>query len=463
MRAAAFPVRFRRRLALTVMAVASIASGVLALGGFLFVREYRENSFVNRADLQADTTAALLRRDVRPTDVQDRLAAFGETLAADVVAADGASEFTSADHLSVDAVPDSLLEDPTSPPREIELRGERYRVVGRVAPESGTRLYFFFSRSELSTSLRELATILAAGWCAVTVAAAIAGSLVARHTLRPVRTAAVAARAVAEGLLDTRMTAAGSDEFATMARAFNEMAQALEAKIEELSAAHERERRFTGDVAHELMTPLGAIVAEASLLESHLDELPPEPRRMAELLVADARRLRTLVEELLELSRADAATEVAPDDAQPVGSFLVSVLQQGGYEGIVLSGDLDIEVAVNTACLTRVVSNLVQNAQHHGAPPIEMHVERLGAGVRIAVRDHGPGIAPGDLPHLFERFYKADQSRSEKGAGLGLAIATEYTRLLNGHLRAENHPGGGAVFTLSVPPAVTRASSGEIS
>jgi two-component system sensor histidine kinase MtrB len=440
-----------------VMAVASIASGALAIGGFAFVREYRENAFVSRASFQADTTAALLRRDVEADDIQDRLAAFGETLAADVVAVDGDSEFISAPHLSADVVPQSLIEDPESAPREIALGGHRYRVVGRVAEESDTRLYFFFARDELWSSLRELATILAAGWVVVTAAAAVAGSLVARRTLRPVRTAADAAHAVAEGLLDTRLVVAGSDEFATMANAFNEMAQALQAKIDQLSAAHDRERRFTGDVTHELMTPLGAVVTEASVLEAHLEELPPEARRMAELLVADVRRLRTLVEELLELARADAATQVAPDSEQPIGALLVTLLQEGGYEDVVLSGELDAHIAVNTACLTRVVSNLLQNAHRHGAPPVEVHVERLGSGIRISVRDHGPGIEPQDLPHLFDRFYKADESRSERGAGLGLAIASEYTRLLAGHLRAENHPGGGAVFTLSVPPVVTRS------
>ena len=433
------------------MAVASTASGTLAIGGYAFVREYRENAFVSRADFQADTTAALLRRDVEADDIQDRLAAFGETLAADVVAIDEDSEFISAPHLSGGVVPQSLLSDPLGPAREIELGGNRYRVVGRVAEDSGTRLYFFFSREEHRNSLRELGTILAAGWVIVTAGAAVAGSLVARRTLRPVRSAADAAHAVAEGLLDTRLVAAGSDEFATMARAFNEMAQALQAKIAQLSAAHERERRFTGDVAHELMTPLGAVVTEASVLESHLDQMPAEARRMAELLVTDVRRLRTLVEELLELASADAATEMKPDDAQPIGALLVTILRQGGYSDVRLSGDLDAQVVANTACLTRVLSNLLQNANRHGAPPVDVHVEQSSEATTVVVRDHGDGIALEDLPHLFDRFFKADRARTERGTGLGLAIAAEYARLLGGRLSADNHPAGGAVFVLSIP------------
>ena len=94
-----------------------------------------------------------------------------------------------------------------------------------------------------------------------------------------------AARAVAEGLLATRLPVRGRDEFSAWAASFNEMAEALEAKIEALSAAQARERRFTADVAHELRTPVTALVAAASLLREHLDALPDDARRPAELLV----------------------------------------------------------------------------------------------------------------------------------------------------------------------------------
>ena len=139
--------------------------------------------------------------------------------------------------------------------------------------------------------------------------AALVGRLLARRTLEPVARASEAARLMAGGRLDTRLPAGPADEFGAWAAAFNEMADALEAKIAELVAAQERERRFTANVAHELRTPLAALVAEASLLSEQGGQLPAPARRPVELLVADVRRLRTLVDELMEISRLDAGTE----------------------------------------------------------------------------------------------------------------------------------------------------------
>src|SRR5205814_1027592 len=121
--------------------------------------------------------------------------------------------------------------------------------------------------------LQQLALVLGGGWVLAVALAAVAGLLLARRTLGPVARASQAARDLAEGLLDTRLPVEAEDEFGTWAASFNEMAAALEAKIADLSESRERERRFTSDVAHELRTPLAALVGEASLLREHLDRL----------------------------------------------------------------------------------------------------------------------------------------------------------------------------------------------
>lgn len=454
-----FPARFRRRLTVIFVVVASSASGALAASSYTAVTAQRERSFVDRATFQAATTAALLRSDVEPDDIGERLAAFGETLTADVVALAGDSSFASSPRLDRALLPASLVNDRPldGDAAEISVGGTNYRIIGMTAERSGTDLYFFFSREELEESLRELATILAVGWIAVTAISAGVGAFVARRTLRPVRTAADAARAIAEGLLDTRLPVSGSDEFSTLARTFNEMAQALQAKLDELSIAHQRERRFTGDVAHELMTPLGALVAEASVLETHLDGMEPTARRMAELLVSDIRRLRSLVEELLELARLDAERAVGDYEEVSIGALITPIAATLSTDGIRLSGDVDTVVHVNRGCLERIVSNLIRNAVVHGRPPIDIEVAAGRSMVLVSVRDHGPGLAPDDVPHVFDRFYKADSSRSGGGTGLGLAIASEYARLIGADLSVANHPQGGAVFTLALnPPAVQR-------
>src|SRR5438105_108755 len=134
-------------------------------------------------------------------------------------------------------------------------------------------------------------------------AGALAGAsyrrVLARRTLGPVARASEAARLIAAGRLDTRLPVGATDEFGTWAAAFNEMADALEAKIAALSAAQARELRFTANVAHELRTPLTALVAEASLLSGQVSQLPDPARRPVELVIADVSRLRTLVDELM--------------------------------------------------------------------------------------------------------------------------------------------------------------------
>src|SRR4029077_162764 len=148
-----------------------------------------------------------------------------------------------------------------------------------------------------------------AAWLGVLLVAALVGRVLARRTLGPVARASEAARQIAAGRLDTRLPAGAADEFGAPAAAFNEMADALEAKIAALSAAQARELRFTANVAHELRTPLTALVAEASLLSGQVSQLPDPARRPVELVIADVRRLRTRVGELREISRLDARPE----------------------------------------------------------------------------------------------------------------------------------------------------------
>src|SRR5581483_4263258 len=158
----------------------------------------------------------------------------------------------------------------------------------------------------------------------VVLLAAIVGQALARRTLEPVGRASAAARAVAEGLLATRLPVRGKDEFGAWAESFNRMATALEDNIA-------RERRFTADVAHELRTPVTALVAAASLLREHLDAMPAEAHRPAEIVVADVIRLRRLVDDLMEISRLDAGHE--PVSLEPVDLFeaITSVVTARGW------------------------------------------------------------------------------------------------------------------------------------
>jgi two-component system, OmpR family, sensor histidine kinase MtrB len=269
--------------------------------------------------------------------------------------------------------------------------------------------------------------------------------------LRPVARASAAAHSLAEGLLETRLPVERTDEFGAWAASFNEMADALEAKITALSEAQARERRFTSDVAHELRTPLTALVAEASLLAEQLDRLSPDARRPAELLVADVRRLADLVEDLMEISRLDAGQTRVREEDVDLSSLVAAIVRSRRWDGRVrVEGD-EVVLSSDSRRLERIVANLIGNALEHGGREVGVRVGRDGIGVFVEVTDHGPGIRREDLPHVFDRFYKTDPSRASPGSGLGLAIALENARLLGGDIDVWSEVGTGTRFTLRLP------------
>jgi signal transduction histidine kinase len=334
------------------------------------------------------------------------------------------------------------------------VAGTHYLVVGGPAG-SGTELYFFYSEQDLRHELAQLRNILLAGVAILVLAAALVGAALARSTLRPVARASDAARSLAEGLLETRLPVEGRDEFGAWAQSFNEMAAALETKISALSEAQARERRFTADVAHELRTPLTALVGEASLLAAHLDRMPDESRRPAELLIADVGRLRRLVDDLMEISRFDAGRESVRAETVDLGSLVVAAVRARGWRERVQLDAGDVVIESDPRRLERIVANLVGNALEHGGRGVRVRVGRDGLGAFLEVVDQGPGIPREHLPHLFERFYKADAARSGRGTGLGLAIAQENARLLGGRIDVWSEVGRGTRFTLRLPTPVT--------
>jgi two-component system sensor histidine kinase MtrB len=327
------------------------------------------------------------------------------------------------------------------------VAGTHYLVVGGRSGRD-SELYYFSSEQDLHSELTQLRNILLVGVGILMLVAGFAGAFLARSTLRPVARASDAARSLAEGLLETRLPVEGRDEFGVWAQSFNEMATALEGKISALSAAQARERRFTADVAHELRTPLTALVGEASLLAQHVDAMPPAPRKPAELLIADVGRLRRLVEDLMEIARFDAGVETLQLEPVDLNAVVQATVRARGWDDRVRLEAERVDVTSDPRRLEGIVANLVGNALQHGSPSVDVRVGRDDGRPFVEVADKGPGIPPEHLPHLFERFYKADPSRSGGGTGLGLAIAQENARLLGGRIEVWSELGQGSRFTL---------------
>jgi signal transduction histidine kinase len=449
------PGRFRRRLTVAFVLVAGVSAAALAIGAYLMVRQARLDGSLQTAAAEA-RYQLVLAREFLPLDDERTaglLSSF-EVNGRHVLAATGPDDSVVASNEDFAPVPSARMRAAVAagqlaferPPGRPHLL-----VVGGRIPGASAELYLVSTEESLHTDLGQLRNALLAAWLAVVLLAAGVGHTLARRTLEPVARAGRAARAVAEGLLGTRLPVRGRDEFGAWAESFDEMAAALEAKIRDLSQAQARERRFTADVAHELRTPVTALVAEASLLREQLDQMPQGARRPAELLLTDVVRLRRLVEELIEISRLDAGRVSVHHRAVDLSGLLSTIVQARNWTDRVKVTGEPVTLHTDPRRRERVLGNLLANAVAHGGSGVTASVRRSGAQVTVTIADRGPGIAPEHLPHLFDRFYKADPSRTGAGSGLGLAIAEENARLLGARLRVDSVVGAGTWFHVDLP------------
>ena len=333
----------RTRLALALVALVALTVTAIGVGTYLFVEARLRDGLLADAERQAQFNLSVLvperlpagvtRESYAPSGLKEafRLRGGVETI---VDYRDGALPDSSS---PLNLPGDVIGQLPQAAPRSRRGRPARLRVAavagrgslvvggrygGRAARTSTSS--FPRRRSRLRWSSSGVGLVVAA-LIAVVLALATAG-FIARGILRPVSLGSRAAARIAGGDLSARVPAGGADEFARFAAEFNRMADSLASTVARLERSESQNRRFVADVSHELRTPLTALVAEASIIEAGLADLPPDARRAGELLVADVRRLRVLVDDLMELSRFDARAERA--ELQPVD--LVATVRSGG-------------------------------------------------------------------------------------------------------------------------------------
>ncbi len=304
---------------------------------------------------------------------------------------------------------------------------------------------------------------LAAGVGAALLAAVIAwpvGRFSARRTTTPLEHLAGTAASFAAGNLGARATVDGPREVRLIAQSFNRMADEVVTSLEQVTSEERRKTQFVSDVSHELRTPLTAIRGAAETLLDG-DVAPDDQERFLSTIAREAERLTRLANDLLQLQRIEGATgelpirrvdlRVAADRAAAMLEPLIEdrgvTLSVTGSAPAVL-GDVDR--------LQQVVANLVDNASRivgeGGHVTVELSGEPGGYAV-LAVSDDGPGVPDEDLPRLFDRFYRADTSRTRTsgGAGLGLAIVRAIVSAHGGTIEAQNLPDGGACMTVRLP------------
>lgn len=304
----------RQRLIIAFVLVAAVSAGTLAVASYLLVRQARLHGSLTTSAVEAREDLNLAAT-ISSREAGEFVRAYEQRGTHAVLILSGGRRVVSNAQVNppIPAVLQGLVRQGQLGYQRMGVAGLPYLVVAGRVPGSAAQLYLFFPEQSIERNLAQLRNTLAAAWLGVVLVAALVGRALARRTLGPVARASEAARLMAGGRLDTRLPA-GADEFGAWAAAFNEMADALEAKIAALSAAQARELRFTANVAHELRTPLAALVAEASLLSGQVSHLPDPARRPVELLIADVSRLRTLVDELMEISRLDAGPSRSSSD-----------------------------------------------------------------------------------------------------------------------------------------------------
>ena len=260
-------------------------------------------------------------------------------------------------------------------------------------------LYFVYQASPIENALAQLRFgLLAAGIAAIAVALLVAG-IIARWLLRPVAEAGAAARRIASGDLAARVPERGSDEVGRWAADFNRMADSLEQTVGRLETAQHQNRAFVADVAHELRTPITALVAEASLIEGQLEGLPPDGRRAAELLVRDVRRLRVLVDDLMEVSRFDADAEHPTVEPVDLGRVVTGAVASRLPEAAVTLPASPLVVDTDPRRLDRILGNLLDNARDHApGSPVEVALTAGSRGRADRRRRPWSGRARGGRP-----------------------------------------------------------------
>ena len=280
-------------------------------------------------------------------------------------------------------------------------------------------------------------------------AAVYVSTVLSRRVREPLDRAIAVAQRVAAGDFSARLGPSGIEEFAQFSRTFDAMAERLESSDLD-------QRRFLADVAHELATPVNAIVGFATALADGTAETEDERAEAAVLIAQESARLRALLSDLRDLTRVDLFETVHPEQVR-LDRFcgeMVARLQPLA-EAAELTLELEhraVEATVDPRVLESVVRNLIANAVQYtpAGGRVTVWTGKRGNDAVIGVRDTGIGIAPEHRAHIFDRLYRADEARTRTtgGSGLGLAIAQRAAFALHGHLEVDSEVGKGSEFRL---------------
>jgi two-component system sensor histidine kinase MprB len=325
-----------------------------------------------------------------------------------------------------------------------EVDGVRVRVyTSQVAPGLATQTAR--PLTEVDSALGDLRLGLGIVALAGIALAAFLGRLATRHAVRPVTALTEAAEHVARTRdLSRRIEERGGDELARLATSFNTMLEALD-------DSRRAQRQLVADASHELRTPLTSLRTNLEVLGSRRALAAGDRERLRTDVVAQLGELTELVGDLVELAREEEQCDEPPETLR-LDELVAGAVERARRHAPGVAFATELEPALVTGArgrLDRAVANLLDNAGKWSPPDATVQV-RLRGG-ELTVRDEGPGIAAEDLPHVFDRFYRATAARGRAGSGLGLAIVRAIAERHGGAVTAEPAPGGGALLRLALP------------
>ncbi len=305
------------------------------------------------------------------------------------------------------------------------------------------------STESVRETMEQLLTTLLIAAPLLVLAAAVSGYFLAARALRPVDAMTRMARRISAEDLSARLNLVGDDELGRLASTFDEM-------LERLEGSFRRERQFTADASHELRTPLAAMQAILSVTRQRKRK-PAEYERALDDLTEEVERLCGLTESLLALARADSHPSKLTETVnlsillKDVSESLRPLAEAKGLE-LACKTEPSLTVRGEMEGLIRLFINLLDNAikyTEHGR--VSISAQREGTRVHVEINDTGIGIPAEHLPHIFERFYRVEQSRSQSGNGLGLSLAQHIVEAHGGKIRVKSQPGTGSTFTIEFP------------
>jgi two-component system, OmpR family, sensor kinase len=330
--------------------------------------------------------------------------------------------------------------------------GEQYRVRAAIEPElNDSMLIVAVSLHDVEGTLHRLLLIELLVTAAILAALAALGLWIVRLALRPLREIEATATAITAGDLSHRVDVENDrTEVGHVATALNTM-------LDRIEASDQRLRRFVADASHELRTPLAAVRAYAELFSRGAQSRPEDLKRSMAGITREAERMSVLVEDLLLLARLDEGRPLAREHVQldELVDEAVETARAVDPERAIELESEPVAVLGDRDRLRQIVDNLLANVRLHTPPasPAHVSVGRQDGRAVIEVADSGPGLTADDLDRVFERFYRADESRSRAngGVGLGLSIVAAVARAHGGTVDVSSEAGNGATFRIELP------------